>query len=100
MPLEGRGDVAGIRVDGGEQVTRSVNMVQPRREFNFNFLKPGERFSPGAIEVFGRYSTMDIGRNIFTAGFADPNLWTNHVWATEFGLNWYLNFYTRVYLDW
>jgi phosphate-selective porin OprO/OprP len=84
----------------GEQVTRRVNMVQPRENFNFNFLKPGEKFSPGAVEVFARYSTMDLGRNIFTAGFADPNLWTNHVWATDIGLNWYLNFYTRIYLDW
>ncbi len=84
----------------GEQVTRRVNMVQPLRDFNFDFLKPGGKFSPGAVEVFARYSTMDIGRNIFTGGFADPNLWTNHVWATDIGLNWYLNFYTRIYLDW
>ncbi len=84
----------------GEQVTRRVNMVQPIRDFNFNFLKPGEKFSPGAVELYTRYSTMDIGRNIFTGGFADPNLWTNHVWATDIGLNWYLNFYTRIYLDW
>ena len=84
----------------GEQVTRRVNMVQPRQDFNFNFLKAGEKFTPGAVELIARYSTMDIGRNIFTAGFADPNLWTNHVWATDIGLNWYLNFYTRIYLDW
>ena len=84
----------------GEQVTRRVNMVQPRQDFNFNFFKPGQRFTPGAVEVFARYSTFDMGRNIFTAGFADPNLWTNHVWATDIGLNWYLNFYTRIYLDW
>lgn len=84
----------------GEQVTRRVNMVQPRRDFNFDFLKPGGKFSPGAVEVFARYSTMAIGKNIFTAGFADPNLWTNHVYATDLGINWYLNFYTRVYLDW
>ncbi len=84
----------------GEQVTRRVSMVKPLRDFNFDFLKPGGKFSPGAIEVFARYSVMDIGRNIFTSGFADPNLWTNHVWATDVGLNWYLNFYTRLYLDW
>jgi phosphate-selective porin OprO/OprP len=84
----------------GEQVTRRVNMVQPLRDFNFDFLKPGGKFSPGAVEVFARYSTLDIGRNIFTGGFADPNLWTNHVYATDIGVNWYLNFYTRIYLDW
>jgi phosphate-selective porin OprO/OprP len=25
---------------------------------------------------------------------------TNLVWATDIGPNWYLNFYTRIYLDW
>lgn len=84
----------------GEQVTRRVNMVQPIRDFNFDFLKPGGQFNPGAVELFARYSTLDISRNIFSAGFADPNLWTNHVWATDIGLNWYLNFYTRIFLDW
>ena len=83
----------------GEQLTRRVNVVKPRRDFNFEFFK-GKPFSPGAVEVFARYSDMQIGRNIFTGGFADPNLWTNHVWATDIGLNWYLNFYTRVFLDW
>jgi phosphate-selective porin OprO and OprP len=83
----------------GEQLTRRVNIVKPRRDFNFEFFKGGP-FNPGAWEVYARFSTLDIGRNIFTGGFADPNLWTNHVWATDIGLNWYLNFYTRIFLDW
>ena len=80
-------------------LTRRVNVVKPRRDFNFDFFKGGP-FSPGAWEVYARYSTLDIGNNIFTSGFADPNLWTNHAWTTDIGLNWYLNFYTRIYLDW
>jgi phosphate-selective porin OprO and OprP len=83
----------------GEELTRRVSVLKPRRDFNFNWLKGGE-FSPGAVEVHARYSRMDIGSNIFTAGFADPNDWTNHVWATDVGLNWYLNFYTKIMLDW
>jgi phosphate-selective porin OprO and OprP len=83
----------------GEQLTRRVNIVKPRRDFTFDFLKGGP-FNPGAWEVFARFSTLDIGRNIFTGGFADPNLWSNHVWATDIGVNWYLNFYTRIFLDW
>ena len=31
---------------------------------------------------------------------ACPNLWTNHAATTDIGLNWYLNFYARIYLDW
>ncbi len=83
----------------GEQLTRRVNVVKPRRDFNFDFLKGGS-FSPGAVELYARYSALDIGRNIFTAGFADPNLWSNHVWTTDVGANWYLNFYLRIFLDW
>ena len=83
----------------GEQLTRRVNVVKPRRDFNFGVFTGGP-FSPGAWEAFARYSTFDVGRNIFTAGFADPNLWTNHAATTDIGLNWYLNFYTRIYLDW
>jgi phosphate-selective porin OprO/OprP len=83
----------------GEQLTRRVNVVKPRSDFNFDFLKGGP-FSPGAWEVFARYCTFDIANNIFSSGFADPNLWTNHAWTTDIGLNWYLTFYTRIYLDW
>jgi len=83
----------------GEKLTRRVNVVKPRRDFNFDFLKGGA-FNPGAIELHARWSTLDIGQNIFTGGFADPNLWTNHVRMTDIGANWYLNFYTRVFLDW
>ena len=83
----------------GEQLTRRVNVVKPRRDFNFDFFKGGP-FSPGAWEVFARFSTLNISNNIFSSGFADPNLWTNHAWTTDIGLNWYLNFYTRIYLDW
>ena len=84
----------------GEQLTRRVNVVKPHNDFNFDFLKPGGKFQPGAVEVFARYSTMSFSKNIFTAGFADPNLWSDRVGATDIGLNWYLNFYTRIYLDW
>ncbi len=52
------------------------------------------------MELSGRFSTLDLSREVFTAGLADPNLWSNHAWATDIGLNWYLNFYTRVFLDW
>jgi phosphate-selective porin OprO/OprP len=80
----------------GEEITRRVNIVKPRRDFS---LVKGQ-WAPGAWEVYGRFSTLDFGKEVFTAGFADPNLWSNHAWATDVGVNWYLNFYTRVFLDW
>ena len=48
----------------------------------------------------GRYSTLNFGKEVFTAGFADPNLYSNTAWATDVGFNWYLNFYTKLYMDW
>jgi len=80
----------------GEEITRRVNIVQPRRDFS---IAKG-RWAPGAVEAFARFSTLDFSREVFTAGFADPNAWSNHAWATDVGFNWYLNFYTRVFLDW
>jgi len=80
----------------GEQLTRRVNVVRPLRDFGF---KKG-KFGLGAVEVHGRFSEIDIGRQIFAAGFADPNLWTNRVSAIDIGTNWYLNYYTKIYLDW
>jgi phosphate-selective porin OprO/OprP len=83
----------------GEELTRRVSVLQPRRDFNFDWFKGGE-FRPGAVELQARYSTMSLGQNIFTAGLADPALYTNHVWATDMGINWYLNFYVKIQLDW
>ncbi len=80
----------------GEEITRRVNVVKPRRDFSF----AKGKWAPGAWEVFGRFSSLEFGKEVFTAGFADPNLWSNHAWATDVGFNWYLNFYTRVFLDW
>ena len=80
----------------GEHLTRRVNVVKPKSDFSWVKGKRG----PGAIEVHGRFSTLNFGKQVFTDGFADPNLWSNRAWATDIGLNWYLNFYTKVMLDW
>ena len=55
---------------------------------------------PARGKFMAASAKLDFSKEIFTAGFADPNLWSNHAWATDVGLNWYLNFYTRVFLDW
>ena len=41
-----------------------------------------------------------MGGNLFTAGLADPNLWTNRVYSVDVGLNWYLTQYVKMYLGW
>jgi phosphate-selective porin OprO/OprP len=50
--------------------------------------------------VTARYSQLDLGSEVFTAGLADPNLWTNHAKMVDVGLNWYLNQFVRVSFDW
>ena len=79
----------------GETVDRRTQ-VEPLRPFS---LKKG-KFGPGAIELQGRYSALQIGRNVFSAGLADPNQWTNHLYTVDLGVNWYLNPYTKIVFEW
>jgi len=81
----------------GERLTRRVNVVRPRRDFR---IRDGRITGPGAVEVYARYADLNLGKNVFTAGLADPNLWSNEAYTVDLGLNWYLNFYTKIYLDW
>lgn len=79
----------------GERVA-SRGMVKPRRPFD---LRKG-RFGPGAWEVAFRYNSLDLGKQVFTAGLADPTLWTDRLYTTDIGINWYWNQYIRVLFDW
>ena len=54
----------------------------------------------GAFEAFGRYSTLQLGSQIFSAGLVDQNNWTNSAAITDVGLNWYLNRFVRLTFDW
>ena len=79
----------------GETVDRRTQ-VEPLRPFS---LKKGQR-GPGAIELQGRYSSLQVGRNVFGAGLADPNQWTNQLYTVDLGVNWYLNAYTKIVFEW
>ncbi len=78
------------------ETASSVGIVKPLRPFD---LRKGH-FGLGAVELTGRYAYMDIGREVFTNGLADANLWTNRLSLTDVGLNWHLTQYLKVYLDW
>ena len=80
----------------GEQIKRRVD-VTPNRNFT---IRNGRITGPGAIEVHARFADFNVGHDVFTAGLADPNLWTNQVYAIDTGVNWYLNQYTKIYFDW
>ena len=70
--------------------------LDPRRPFD---LRKGKR-GPGAWEVHARFSELQLGNQVFSAGFADKNLWTNQASTIDVGVNWYLNHYVKVMFDW
>jgi phosphate-selective porin OprO/OprP len=81
----------------GEHMERRA-MVKPLRPV-FPTTK-GDRRGIGAWELVGSYNDLRLGRQVFDAGFADKNLWSNQADTTEVGLNWYLNEYLKVYMFW
>jgi phosphate-selective porin OprO/OprP len=73
-----------------------LGLIAPLHPFD---LRKGKR-GLGALELQARYSTLNIGNQVFTGGLADPNLWANRVELIDAGFNWYLNKYTKFYFDW
>jgi phosphate-selective porin OprO/OprP len=78
------------------ETLRERTVIDPINRFD---LRPG-KFGLGAFEPHVRFSEMFLGRQVFTSGLADPNLWTNRVELLDVGLNWYLNKFVKVYFDW
>lgn len=78
----------------GEHLTRRTE-VRPLKAFDLRKGKKG----PGAVELVGRYAMLNMGNQIFTGGYADPNLWTNHVQTIDLGVNWYWNQYVKLQFD-
>jgi phosphate-selective porin OprO/OprP len=79
----------------GETI-RDRTLIQPLRPFD---LRKG-RFGIGAWEMTARYSELNLDSRVFSAGLADPTLWTNHTKLIDVGANWYLNQFGKVYFDW
>ena len=79
----------------GETLERR-GAIRPLRPFD---LRAGKR-GPGAWELQGRYSRLDLGQQVFADGLADPNLWTNGLYTVDLGMNWYLNEYAKIVMEW
>jgi phosphate-selective porin OprO/OprP len=94
IPLDGWFVQVGYLLTG--ETIRDRTTIQPLQPFD---LRPG-RFGLGAWEVTARYSQLDLDSRIFSAGLADPSLWTNHAKLIDVGVNWYLNQFVRVTFDW
>jgi phosphate-selective porin OprO/OprP len=87
--------VQGAYILTGETLEKRV-VIDPIHPFD---IRRG-KYGLGAWEVHGRFSQLNVGHEVFTAGLSDPNLWSNNAWAVDTGLNWYINRYFKVYLDW
>lgn len=94
IPIHGWFAQAGYLLTG--ETIRDRTLIQPLRPFD---LRQG-RFGLGAWEVTARFSQLDLGSQVFSAGLADPNLWTNHAKLIDVGANWYLNQFVKVAFDW
>jgi phosphate-selective porin OprO and OprP len=93
---------SGFYVAGGYFLT-GEHVEQRSRVYPLRPFVPTERghsMGPGAWEIVGRVSELALGEKIFTAGFADPNLWSNQAVTTELGVNWYWNEYIKLYAFW
>lgn len=80
----------------GEQVTRRRHLLEPINHFGLH----DGHWGWGAVELFGRFSNLQLGHQVFSYGFADPTLWTNRASTTDIGFNWYWNHYIKFTFDW
>ncbi|HWY86398.1 MAG TPA: porin, partial [Gemmataceae bacterium] len=83
----------------GEERTTYSEAVDPRRPF-----EPLHPFSnPGAWELVARFSTLDVGQQVFAPGparLADPTKFSNTASEFSLGFNWYLNSLVRMQFNW
>jgi phosphate-selective porin OprO/OprP len=81
----------------GEHIERRTRVKPLRPLFPVG---KDDRRGIGAWELVGRVSQLQLGKEIFSSGFADPSIWSNRATTTELGVNWYLNEYMKIYMFW
>ena len=96
VPMSGY-SIAAFYFLTGEEITRRVDLLEPRKQFASSALSEG---NIGAIELFSRYAFMSLGGDVFTAGLADPTISSNRATVIDNGVNWYLNHYVKLTFDW
>jgi phosphate-selective porin OprO/OprP len=78
----------------GEEITPDRRRIKPLSPYNW------QCGGCGAFEVFGRFSNLVLGSNVFTDKLANPDIFASSVNATDVGVNWYLNEYIKLIFDW
>jgi phosphate-selective porin OprO and OprP len=81
--------IAGSWVLTGEK--KSYRSVIPRKGLEID----GDH-GAGAWELVGRYTVLNVDAAAFAAGFADPAKSARAARAWNVGVNWYLNYFTKL----
>jgi phosphate-selective porin len=83
----------------GESRTRYSEPVKPNADFDLRH----PLSAPGAWELVGRVSRLEVGSEIFAPGaarLADPNRYSDGATEMTLGFNWYLNPWVRTQVNW
>ncbi|HXD88725.1 MAG TPA: porin [Urbifossiella sp.] len=94
VPFEGGSAAFTYFLTGEEIVSRKE--IEPLREFQLHDVWN----NPGAIEIYTRMGVLSTGNQAFTSGLVDPRLWTHTAYVFDNGVNWYMNRFVRICLDW
>lgn len=94
LPVSGYFVQASYMLTG--ETREKITLVDPKHPLDFRKGKRGF----GAFEVQARVSEVAVGREVFTSGLSDPNLWSNRADFLDAGINWYLNKYVKFMFDW
>jgi phosphate-selective porin OprO/OprP len=81
----------------GEHVRRRAR-VTPLRSVSPS--RKGDPRGIGAWELAARVAQLRIGDEVFQAGLSDPQIWSNSVYTTDLGVNWYLTEYVKIAMFW
>jgi phosphate-selective porin OprO/OprP len=84
--------MAGSWVLTGEK--KSYRSVIPRKGLESD----GNR-GIGAWELVGRYTALNVDKTAFAVGFADPAKSARAARAWALGVNWYLNYFTKLQFE-
>ncbi len=74
----------------GRSTIEPLRPIDPRRGWS----------GSGAVELLARYSELTFSDSIFDDDLADPALWTNRVFTTDVGVNWYWNRFLKWTFTW
>ncbi|HEY3787625.1 MAG TPA: porin, partial [Urbifossiella sp.] len=94
VPFEGGSVAFTYFLTGEEIITRKE--VEPLRDFDLkDFIN-----HPGAFELYTRVGILNAGSTATSSGLVDPRMWSRSATVLDSGVNWYMNRFVRIFMDW